>query len=82
MAVDEGDYDEARRWFERGRRDPRTAATAMAGLGWVEVIDPTAPPEARADGIALLELAVGGEPGDARIQWLLSRATELTDGVP
>ena len=77
LAVEELDYDEARRWFERARKDPRTAAAAMAGLGWVEMIDPLSPAEAQDDGIVLLRLAAGVEPGDARIRWLLARAEEI-----
>jgi|GEM_PF-6960896 len=77
MAIDELDFEEARRWFQRGRKDARTAPVSMAGQGWVEIIDSSSPPDAKADGLELLRLAAGVEPGDARVQWLLAEAERI-----
>ncbi|MCO4768435.1 MAG: hypothetical protein KDA24_00285 [Deltaproteobacteria bacterium] len=79
VAMDEVNYAEARRWFQRGRRDPRTAPSAMAGLGWVDVLDPQSSETARLDGMELLRLAAEVQPGDARIQWLLVEAIRILE---
>lgn len=71
------DFEEARRWLQRGRKDPGTAAEAMAGLGSMEVIDADNPEAAREDGRALRKLAADRQPGDARVQRLLAEASQM-----
>ncbi len=75
-AIEVGDLPEAKRWFQRSRQHPGTAAEGLAGLGWVEVIDTTNTRLAREEGVALLRLAAALKPADTRVQWLLSKAIE------
>lgn len=75
--ADQGDWAAARDWFLVGRQAPRRAAEAMAGLGWVEILDPMNSDRARQDGLELIELAAQVAPGDARVRWVLAQARSM-----